>query len=70
MNTPIEPRISKFARWKLNLIIFLLLFNMIGITLIIGSLNQINKNITSINAACLLSEVPSILNFQNKKEVK
>lgn len=64
----IEPRRSKFARWKLNFIIFLLLFTMIGITVIIGSLNQINKNINEIKLACLLTDTPTVLNFQNKRK--
>lgn len=64
----IEPRRSMFARWKLNMILILLFFIVIGITLIIGSLNQINKNINNINSSCLLSELPSALMLQNKRK--
>jgi hypothetical protein len=69
MNTnEIEPRRSMFARWKLNLVIFLLFFVMIALTIIIGSLNQINKNINSVSSACLLSELPSTLSVQSKRK--
>lgn len=69
MNTiDIESKRSKVARWKLNVLIFLTVLNVVGITIIIGSLNQINRNITSINAACLLSEAPSALNFLSKRK--
>lgn len=54
--TDFESKKTKITRWKLNTIIFISVINMIGLTTLIGSLNQVNKNITNVSTVCNMSQ--------------
>lgn len=58
MTTPdIESKKSKYIRWKLNLIVFIVVIDLIGLTTIIGSLNQINKNVNNVGLSCTVAAI-------------
>lgn len=53
MNTSeLESKKAKILRWKLNLNLVIALFNMVALTVVIGSLNQINKNVNATGQLC------------------